>query len=147
MRCVPRRGRAVVFAGNEGATTSIGPAARDLVALAVSSYRTLIGHTSKELFIQGKAQFSDEEWEGFREAADASTNVRKTSELKLFRADAAATRGCVHRERCARHLWTKGYIPRLLTYPGSAPNPLVIDVAAKRARTRRSSPKCWHSQS
>lgn len=112
-------------------------AARELVALAVSSYCTLTGHAPRELFIHGKAWFSDEEWEGFRDAVDASTNVvgvriRMTTDLKLFRTtQMPPLRGVAYIESdtCA-YLWTKGYIPRLLTYPGrEVPNPLVVEVS------------------
>ncbi|MDP1779949.1 MAG: hypothetical protein Q8K73_06730, partial [Anaerolineales bacterium] len=56
---------------------------------------------------------------------------RESNDLKLFRkAKMPVLRGTVyiHSKRKA-YLWSKGYIPRLQTYPGrEVPNPLYIDV-------------------
>src|SRR5690348_3834172 len=78
-----------------------------------------------ELFIHGKTTFNDEEWSGFRQAAPAETNIvgvkiRDDSSLKLFRTgDTPVLRGTafVRNPRNAM-LLTRGWTPRLGTYPG-----------------------------
>lgn len=89
-----------------------------------------------ELFIHGKVRFNEEEWEGFREGVDSSTNlvgvrIRDERDLKLYRSgEHAILRGLAYvRDERTAYLWTKGYVPRLLTYPGrEVPRPLLIDV-------------------
>jgi hypothetical protein len=111
-------------------------AARDLVALAVASYQKLTGSPPRELFIHGKATFNDDEWHGFQDAASSTTNIvgvriKMTPDLKLFRhAKMPPLRGVAYVENSTRaYLWTKGYVPRLQTYPGrEVPNPLLIDI-------------------
>jgi len=90
----------------------------------------------KDLFIHGKVAFSRDEWVGFNDAAGSSTRVvgvkiRDDASLKLFRkADTPILRGTayIRHERSAL-LWTRGWTPRLATYPGmEVPNPLTIDI-------------------
>ncbi|MEA2162145.1 MAG: hypothetical protein QOK37_272 [Thermoanaerobaculia bacterium] len=112
-------------------------AARELVAMALASYRELTGGPPRELFIHGRIRFSDEEWAGFTEGAGADTNVvgvriRQASELKLFRTGKMPPlRGVAYVESpTLGYLWTKGYIPRLRTYPGrEVPNPILVEVS------------------
>lgn len=112
-------------------------AAKDLVAMALTSYRELTGAPPKELFIHGRIRFSDEEWRGFTAAAGTATNVvgvriRPASDLKLFReGQMPPLRGVAYVESpTLGYLWTKGYIPRLLTYPGrEVPNPVLVEVS------------------
>jgi hypothetical protein len=111
-------------------------AARDLVGLAVKSYIEKKGESPKELFLHGKVRFNDEEWIGFQEAVDRSTNlvgvrIRDERDLKLYRpGDNPVLRGLAYvRDKRTAYLWTKGYTPRLRTYPGrEVPKPLLIDV-------------------
>jgi len=112
-------------------------AARELVALAVASYREITSRAPRELFLHGRIRFSDDEWAGFSDAVDiASTNlvgvrIRQASDIKLFRnGKMPPLRGVAYVENDARaYLWTKGYIPRLLTYPGrEVPNPVMVEV-------------------
>lgn len=137
-------GDGVVFKGN------VGPwynpengdyhldrkAAANLVGLALDTYKAKTNNLPSELFIHGKVQFSDDEWAGFREAVGNETNlvgvrIRESNELKLFRkARMPVLRGIayIHSTRKA-YLWSKGYVPRLQTYPGrEVPNPLHIDI-------------------
>ena len=110
--------------------------AKELVEIALQSYRKKKGGLPRELFLHGRVRFDDEEWRGFLEATDPSTNlvgvrIRKTGEIKLYKkGDQPVLRGLAYicDERTG-YLWTKGFIPRLQTYPGrEVPLPLLIDV-------------------
>lgn len=119
--------------------------AAELMTLVVDAYRDLHGQAPAELFIHGKARFSDEEWSGFTSAVPEETQligvrVRPTSELKLFRlGKKPVQRGTAYltSDRLG-YLWTKGFIPRLATYPGwEVPNPLLIEVHRGEADLER----------
>jgi hypothetical protein len=93
-------------------------------------------HLPKELFIHGRAAFNKTEIEGFRAAAPEGTSVtgiqiRRPNDLKLFRdGRRAIMRGLALKidDRNA-FLWTSGYVPKLLTYPGrEVPTPLKVRV-------------------
>ena len=111
-------------------------AAKALGDLAVKSYSKRAGNPPKELFIHGKVRFEDEEWQGFRDAAGAETKIvgvriREEKNLKLYRkGQNPVLRGLAHiRGKRSAHLWTRGWTPRIQTYPGrEVPNPLVIEV-------------------
>ncbi|MCB9446663.1 MAG: hypothetical protein H6669_20720, partial [Ardenticatenaceae bacterium] len=137
-------GDGVVFKGNVGPwyNPEVGDyhldrkAAAKLVALAMDTYKTNMGKMPSELFLHGKVQFNAAEWAGFRDAVESGTNlvgvrIRESNDLKLFRkGKMPVLRGSayIHSKRKA-YLWSKGYIPRLQTYPGrEVPNPLHIDV-------------------
>jgi hypothetical protein len=143
-------GDGVVFKGAVGPWHTPGrgdfhlsrAAAKQLVGIAVESYVSKKGEPPKELFIHGKVRFHQEEWEGFQEAVDSNTKlvgirIHDERDLKLYRkADHPVLRGLafVQNERTA-YLWTKGFIPRLQTYPGrEVPKPLLIDVCDGEAR-------------
>ena len=110
--------------------------AAELMALVLESYRTNHGTAPMELFIHGRKRFEAAEWEGFQSAVSESTNlvgvrIAPSKGLKLYtRREMPVLRGMAL--RIAEHrgfLWTKGFIPRLRTYPGwEVPNPLVVDV-------------------
>lgn len=110
--------------------------ASELMSLVVKSYRDLHGKPPTELFIHGKTQFDDDEWEGFRGVVPNETNlvgvrIRPSSELKLYRSGKMPVlRGTAYLSTKRRgYLWTKGFIPRLDTYPGwEVPNPLLIEI-------------------
>ena len=135
-------GDGVVFRGN------VGPwynpvdgdyhldrkAAANLVGLAMDTYKANKGKMPSELFLHGRVEFNNDEWRGFKDAVDEDTNlvgvkIRESNDLKLFRkAKMPVLRGTayIHSKRKA-YLWSKGYIPRLQTYPGrEVPNPLYI---------------------
>ena len=111
-------------------------AAMELVRIAVDSYKDKKGEPPKELFLHGKVRFNDDEWEGFQDAVDSSTSlvgvrIRPESDIKLFRkGEHPVLRGLAYlRDARTAYLWTKGFTPRLQTYPGrEVPNPLLIDV-------------------
>jgi len=118
------------------------PAAADLMRLAVTEYRRLTGSAPTELFIHGKIGFADTEWNGFKSAVPEETNlvgvrIRSTGGLRLYRSGKLPIlRGLAHIVNdCEAYLWTKGYIPRLKTYPGrGVPKPLHIDICRGDAR-------------
>ena len=117
-------------------------AARELVSLALNTYRAKHNdRPPREVFIHGQVEFNEQEWEGFVEATPAVTNIvgvkiRDDASLKLFRkADRPVLRGIAHiRNQRNAHLWTRGWTPRLATYPGrEVPNPLSIMVCRGEA--------------
>jgi len=138
-------GDGVVFKGNVGPWYSpergdyhlSADAERELVENAVKAYKAKHENKPpKELFIHGKVRFEEREWTGFREAAGTSTNlvgvrIRTDSDLKMFRkGDQPLLRGLAYiRDRRTAYLWTKGFTPRLRTYPGrEVPLPILVDV-------------------
>jgi hypothetical protein len=110
--------------------------AHALLAMVVEAYKAKEGNYPAELFIHGQTAFNDEEWEGFKSAVPAETNlvgvrIRSSSAMKLFRPGThPILRGTALRiSKRAGFLWTRGFIPYLNTYPGrETPNPLRIDL-------------------
>lgn len=110
--------------------------ASDLMSLVVEAYQNLHGKPPTELFIHGKTRFDDDEWEGFKTVVPNETNlvgvrIRPTTELKLYRVGKMPVlRGTAYLSTKRKgYLWTKGFIPRLDTYPGwEVPNPLLVDI-------------------
>jgi hypothetical protein len=113
-------------------------AASELVAEVLKAYSKDHGGPPAELFIHAKQRFSDEEWEGFASAVDASktalvgVRIRPTQDLRLFRPDTdmPVLRGtAVTMSKREGYLWTTGYVPRLRTYPGfETPKPILVEV-------------------
>jgi hypothetical protein len=112
-------------------------AASELVDIAIKTYQEKVGYPPAELFLHGRVYFNDEECRGFRDVVGKETNlvgvrIRNTSDIKLYRkANMPLLRGLayIHGKRTA-YLWTKGFIPRLQTYPGrEVPNPLQISLS------------------
>lgn len=112
-------------------------AARELVALAVSSYAEKHGSPPAELFIHGRVRFADDEWAGFTDAVDGQTKligvqIADAQRMKLFSSkNTPVLRGCAQLlDPVSAYLWTRGFIPRLKTYPGmEVPNPLYVRIA------------------
>lgn len=113
------------------------PAARNLVAMVLETYKDKHGAFPKELFIHGRTTFSDEEWNAFAAAVPEETNlvgvrIKTTSgDVKLFRdGDYPVLRGtALILNNKNAYLWTNGFLPRLATYIGpETPNPLFITV-------------------
>ena len=99
--------------------------AAELMALVVGSYQKNHGEAPAELFIHGRKRFDDAEWEGFRSAVPKGTNlvgvrITHASGLKLYtQREMPALRGLALPTTDRRgFLWTKGFVPRLRTYPG-----------------------------
>jgi hypothetical protein len=113
--------------------------AKKLLERAIASYAA--DHDEKppkQIFVHGSAAFNDDEWAGFKEAAEAAgtevvaVRIKKSGgNLKLFtQGTGAVMRGTaiVLSERKAI-LFTSGFVPRLNTYPGwNVPNPLEVDI-------------------
>jgi hypothetical protein len=116
-------------------------AAREVVAMAIESYVARVGEPPAELFLHGKVRFNDEEWHGFIEGTDSNTRlvgvrIREDSDLKLYRrGEYPVLRGLAYiSDERTVYLWTKGFVPRLQTYPGrEVPWPLLIDVCRGEA--------------
>jgi hypothetical protein len=117
--------------------------ARDLIRRALKEYKGKRENQEapKEVFIHGKVAFSRDEWDGFREAVEPGTKtvgvkIRDDSTLKLFRTtDTPVLRGTAYiRNDRNAYLWTRGWTPRLATYPGmEVPNPLSIEISQGEA--------------
>jgi len=111
-------------------------AARELGKLAVESYRKRVGDEPREMFIHGRVRLDSDEWSGFEEAVTGRSNlvgvrIRDEPNWKLFRYGRnplLRTLAYIESERKAV-LWTRGWTPRLQTYPGlEVPNPLSIEI-------------------
>jgi hypothetical protein len=113
------------------------PAAKQLIAQVLETYRDKHGGPPKELFIHGRTTFNDEEWDAFKSAVPKETTlvgvrIKTTSgETKLFRnGDYPVLRGtAIILDSQNAYFWTTGYLPQLDTYIGpETPNPLFISV-------------------
>ncbi len=115
--------------------------AEELMRLVVGAYCKDHGDPPNELFIHGQTYFNDDEWEGFQAAVPPETNLvgvrifdttrNPLLGCKLFRpGDYVALRGtALIADEKTGYLWTKGFVPRLDTYPGwETPNPLLIEI-------------------
>lgn len=137
-------GEGIVFKGAVGSWGSEKPGeyhlskekAEDIVTRCVKAYDDWHHKPPKELFIHGRTAFSREEIEGFRSAAPPGTSVtgiqiRKPNDLKLFREGRRAVLRGLGLQINNRNafLWTSGYVPSLLTYPGrEVPTPLKVRI-------------------
>jgi hypothetical protein len=137
-------GDAVVFRGANGPWKTgdydyhlKGPEAQALIGKVLETFTEKHGAPPKEFFIHGKTNFNAEEWEAFKAAAPASTNVITVrieeikGNVKLFRdGDYPVLRGtAVLLDDRNAYLWSNGYLPRLDTYIGpETPNPLFVTV-------------------
>ncbi len=135
-------GEGIVFKGAVGSWASDKPGefhltrdkAADIVERCVKTYKEWHGKPPQELFIHARTVFNAEEIAGFRSAAPARTSVtgiqiRKPNDLKLFRdGRRPVLRGiALQIDNRNAFLWTSGYVPTLLTYPGrEVPTPLRV---------------------
>ena len=114
-------------------------AAKEIVALAIAAYSARnSGAVPSELFIHGRTRFDNEEWAGFHEAAGTATKVVgvrivEANDLRLYRQNSRMPilRGLAYvTGRYSALLWTKGFVPRLQTFPGGkeVPKPLLVHV-------------------
>ena len=112
-------------------------AAKALGELAIKSYKRKTDSLPREIFIHGKVWLEPEEWAGFRDAAGNGTNmvgvrIREEKNLKLYRkGQNPVLRGLANiRGDRSVQLRTRGWTPRIQTYPGrKVPNPLTIDIS------------------
>lgn len=141
-------GDGIVFKGNVGPWYNPDngdyhlsrKAAKELVQVALDTYSSRHHCYPSELFLHGRVEFNDNEWLGFKDAVGDDTNlvgirIRENTDLKLFRkASMPVLRGMAYIYGVKKaYLWTKGYIPRLQTYPGrEVPNPVQIVICRGR---------------
>lgn len=110
--------------------------AKSLAEMIVDAYKKRHGYAPGELFIHGKTFIDQYEWQGFCDGVPEETNVVciRIQDEKLFKlydaSSRAAPRGTAFLLSPRRgYLWTKGFIPRLQTYPGwEVPKPLSIEI-------------------
>lgn len=137
-------GDGVVFRGANGPWKTAekeyhltAPAAKSLISMVLETFKAKHKSFPNELFIHGRTNFGDEEWDAFAEAAPKGTNIvgvriKTTSgDMKLFRdGDYPVLRGtAIILDDTNAYLWTNGFLPRLGTYIGpETPNPLFITV-------------------
>jgi hypothetical protein len=112
-------------------------AAQKLIQKVIETYCGKHREAPKELFIHGRTNFNDEEWEAFQSAVPRETTlvgvrIKKTfGENKLFRnGDYPVLRGtAIVLDPQNAYFWTTGYVPQLDTYIGpETPNPLFITI-------------------
>lgn len=117
-------------------------AAKALVKMAVDAYKKKHDdQPPKELFIHGQTRFNRVEWDGFASSVDSRTRlvgvrIRDDKLLKLFRkTDNPVLRGIAYiNSPREAFLWTRGWTPRLRTYPGmEVPNPLTVEICQGEA--------------
>lgn len=120
------------------------PSSFDLLSMALDDYKDKWNKFPEELFIHGRAVFSDEEWTGFQRAVTerkAETNlvgivIKDTGGFKLFRdvenepSNYGVMRGMALKiNDNEAYLITRGFIPRLNTATSlEIPNPLHIKI-------------------
>jgi len=137
-------GEGIVFKGAVGAWGSTRPGeyhlskekAADIVSRCVETYVNWHNTPPRELFIHGRTVFNAAEIAGFRSAAPKDTavtgiQIQRSDELKLFREGRRPVLRGVALEMDPRNafLWTAGYVPKLLTYPGrEVPRPLRVRI-------------------
>jgi hypothetical protein len=128
-------GDGMVFRGNVGPWKGINDktyhidtrSAKELISVALSSYKSKTGAYPTELFIHGRTRFTDAEWNGFNQAVAecgsdtdlVGVTIVDNDPLRLYKDNHNAKfkfgimRGLawiVDGENA--YLWTKGFIPR-----------------------------------
>lgn len=111
-------------------------ASYDLLSKALKSFQKSNNENlPKEIFIHGKTQFDNDEWEGFCQAVEEynisliGVTIKDEKVFKLYRdKDFPILRGTYYvKDKNNAFLWTKGFIPRLQQPLGmETPNPLTI---------------------
>ncbi len=120
--------------------------ARELMRLVLENYLSAHDEPPTELFIHGQTRFSDAEWAGFRQAIPSATalsgiRIRRSFDSRLYRAEGATPvlRGIALVMSATKGLlWSRGYVPRLQTYPGwEVPAPIEVEVCRGKADIER----------
>jgi hypothetical protein len=112
-------------------------AARELVEKAISSYTERVGQPPSELFLHGKVRFNDEEWSVVSGEVQGATPILwafafvEIAFLTVSSERIPCAQGpCLRSRSKDAYLWTKGFVPRLQTYPGrEVPWPLMVEVS------------------
>lgn len=109
--------------------------AEEIVRDCIEAYKKWHDAPPKELFIHGKTRFNKEEIDGFRKGAGdvevTGIQIQRPNDLKLFREGRRAVLRDVALKIDKRNafVWTSGYVPKLLTYPGrEVPSPLKVKI-------------------
>jgi hypothetical protein len=111
--------------------------AYELMSLVLENYCAAHDEPPKELFIHGQTRFNDAEWRGFGKAVAAPTTlsgirIRRSIDSKLYQAEGSTPvlRGmALVMSRTKGLLWSRGYVPRLQTYPGwEVPSPIEVEI-------------------
>lgn len=138
-------GEGIVFKGAVGqwASDKLGEyhlseeKAEDIVRRCVEAYKNLHNRQPpREVFIHGRTRFNRDEIKGFRKGAPEGTAVTgiqilRPNDLKLFREGRKAVmRGLALKvDNRNAFVWSAGYVPHLLTYPGrEVPTPLKVKI-------------------
>jgi hypothetical protein len=153
-------GDGTVFKGNIGPWMSEDgkeyhldkESAKELLLTALASYKEKRGDYPEELFIHGRAHFSEDEWAGFRGAvAEVGAKsrlvgvvIKRSDKLKIYNDCREKSRRFGNLRGLAFFvddaecfLWTNGFIPRLNTSSSlEIPNPLRIQVDRGNADIR-----------
>src|ERR1700730_12207922 len=96
----------------------------------------------REVFIHGKARFTEDEWRGFRDGAEdveflSAIQIQRSKDAKLYRDKTPQSEGKFNLLRGTAlitgphtaYLWTSGFVPRLQTYAGwEVPNSYRIGI-------------------
>lgn len=145
-------GDGTVFRGNNGLWIGENPnehhldenESYNLMSLALNDYFDNNNSNPKELFVHGRAKFSDAEWKGFTKAINehdpniklVGVVIKDDAPLKLFRnvenekSNYGVMRGVavIINEKEA-YLFTRGFVPRLNSSTSlEIPNPLQIKI-------------------
>lgn len=120
--------------------------AAELMSLVLENYKAAHHAAPTELFIHGQTRFNDAEWAGFRKAMPAETalsgiRIRRSYDSRLYRAEGSTP--VMHGIALVMGpkkglLWSRGYVPRLQTYPGwEVPAPIEVEVCRREADIER----------
>lgn len=107
-----------------------------LLTQSLEAFREKSGFYPDQIFIHGRTNFNDDEWDGFASAASGKAivvgvKIRSDGTFKIYRDYSyCVPRGTVLQvSNTQGYLWTRGFIPRLQTQMGlEVPNPLRIEI-------------------
>lgn len=111
--------------------------AKELIELAINTYKGIENCYPNEIFIHAKTKFNSEEWDGFIAGAANKTKIigvtiKKQAPLKIYRdySKFPILRGLAYlNSEQSGYLWTMGFVPRLDTSLASeVPNPLYVEI-------------------
>jgi hypothetical protein len=143
-------GEGVVFRGHLGPWESVREGehhldrktAEKIIREVVEGYHDEHHRPPREVFIYGKARFTEDEWRGFRDGAEdvellSAIQIQRSKDVKLYRDKTPQSEGKFNLLRGTAlitgphtaYLWTSGFVPRLQTYAGwEVPNSYRIGI-------------------